>query len=145
MSVPGILAAFVLVSAVLFIVAYPYFRRDTTVDNALAEKQRERLTVYYDRALRNLRDLDEDNALGKIDPDAYAEGREAWSQRGMAALKAIDALDSQADAQATTAASLIDTPILVRTAPEESAIDRAIDDAIETAIRRQRAALGEGG
>jgi hypothetical protein len=74
----------------------PLLRGRAVSDGADADaraRQRERLTLYYQRALRNIHDLDEDYSLGKLDATAYATEREAWVSRGVAALRALEALE----------------------------------------------------
>ena len=92
MSIPGLLFALLLASL------RPRLDRDAAApartakpsDDPLLEKQRERLLIYYERVLRNIRDLDEDHALGKIDEDEYTREREEWAQRGVQVLQALD-------------------------------------------------------
>lgn len=131
MSIEGLLVALILSAGVLLIIGIPLLRdtRGADPDAALREKQRERLLVYYERVLRNVRDLDEDHALGKLDDAEYQHERELWAQRGVQALKALDALNDQKPPTAHG---------LKRTAPDDAAVDHAIDEAIETAVRRAR-------
>jgi hypothetical protein len=49
------------------------------------------LITSYERTLVAIRDLDEDYTTGKIDAAAYARERELWVQRGIAALRMLDA------------------------------------------------------
>lgn len=123
MSIEGSLFAALMVAAVVVLIALPAFGR-TTAD-PLVDKQRERLGLYYERVLRNLRDLDEDHALGKIDEAAYADERELWVERGIQVLKALDTLAERA--------------MIASTSADDAAVDRAIDAAIEAAIQKYRA------
>ncbi|MCK6576828.1 MAG: hypothetical protein L6Q98_01855 [Anaerolineae bacterium] len=95
MSLEGLLFTLILAAAVLFIIAAPLLIRRREQDapgSAPGDLQRERLQTYYDRALSNLRDLDEDFALGKIEPALYEQDRAVWVERGVQALKALDLL-----------------------------------------------------
>lgn len=89
-------------------------------DDQRIAKQHERLLVYYERMLTNLRDLDEDHATGKMADETYTLERDEWLQRGVQVLKAIDGLADE---------SLIPGDIR-----DDAAVDEAIDDAIEGAI-----------
>jgi hypothetical protein len=124
MSLEGIIIAFLLSAAVLFWIALPLVSRHSGGGaEALAQKQRERLLVYYARVITNIRDLDEDHSTGKIADDDYQHERETWMQRGIQVLKALDSLEVGEQA------------LLHPTSTDEA----AIDDAIETAISRYRA------
>lgn len=123
MSVEGLVFALVLIVGVIGLIALPAFSRPQA--DPLIDKQRERLQLYYERVLRNMRDLDEDHALGKLDDADYALERELLAQRGVQVLKALDTLPEHA--------MIADTPA------ETAAVDRAIDSAIEAAIQRYRA------
>lgn len=126
MSLPGLLFALLLTAFVLMWIVTPMLQRQrvTPSDDALLEKQRERLLLYYERVLRNIRDLDEDHALGKTDAEEYQQEREEWAQRGAQVLQALD--------------TLLRREVLAATPAENSAVDSAIDDAIESAIQRHR-------
>jgi hypothetical protein len=130
MSIQGLLFALLLALFVLAWIGMPLLeRKKAGTDESPPEKQRERLLVYYERVLRNIRDLDEDHALGKIEEAEYAQEREAWTQRGAQVLEALDALGETA-------------PELMRKATPSAATednaDAAIDDAIEAAVKRYR-------
>lgn len=93
MSAGGLIAAILLVTAAALIIALPFLsaRRKAAADEALL-KQQDRVIAYYERALQNIRDLDEDHALGKINEESYRQDRELWAQRGAQALKLLDQL-----------------------------------------------------
>lgn len=125
MSIAGIVFALVLTTLVLVLVVLPLFQRGAaSPGDALADKQRERLLVYYERVLRNIRDLDEDHALGKIAEGEYRQERELWAARGVQVLKALDSLAEQS--------MIAPSPV------EDAAVDLAIDEAIEAAVRDLR-------
>jgi len=92
---------------------------------ALLDRQRERLEVYYERVLTNLHDLDEDYATGKLDKAEYEHDRALWVERGVQALKALEELDTE---------HLV-APVMA----DDATIDEAIDHAIETAVMRGQA------
>ncbi|MFN8449820.1 MAG: hypothetical protein U0521_14860 [Anaerolineae bacterium] len=125
MSLPGLLFALLLTAFVLVWIVMPLLRREAkSDDDPLLVKQRERLLVYYERVLRNIRDLDEDHTLGKLDEAQYATEREEWAQRGAQVLQALD--------------TIADRTMIAVTPAEDAAVDRAIDDSIEAAVKRYR-------
>lgn len=73
--------------------------------------QRERLQAAYAQTLRNIRDLDEDHATGKIVTETYQIEREAWVQRGVALLKALDTLENDGAVSETAADDAIEAAI----------------------------------
>ncbi len=127
MSIEGLIGSALVVTLTLLIIVLPLLRRPGTqiVDELQIEKARERLNMYYQRVLRNVRDLDEDHDLGKIPGDDYAAERELWLSRGVQALKALDDLEARA---------------LSFDATDDNQLERAIDDAIELAIQKAKLA-----
>jgi hypothetical protein len=133
MSLEGILAGLVLTLLVGSWVALPLLRQSgskmgdaggNVLETTPVERQRERLTIYYGRVLRNLHDLDEDFSTGKLNDSDYHSEREGWVQRGVLVLKALDELNVAnlvADAKA-----------------DDASIDAAIDDRIELAVSAYR-------
>jgi hypothetical protein len=121
MTVPGLMITLILLAALLVWIALPLLRRDVVVDSRarMIAHQRERLEVYYQRVLRNIRDLDEDRATGKLSEGDYQAERELWMQRGIAAIKAIETLAS--------------APLPVATG-DDAAIDAAIDREIDARV-----------
>lgn len=131
MSLEGLIVSLVLVIVTVGLVALPILRRDPTArssEGVLIQKQRERLLVYYERVLTNLRDLDEDHSTGKIQTADYESEREDWVQRGVQVLKALEQLDQHRT--------------IVADADQES-LDHAIDDSIERAVREHRRSLAQ--
>jgi cytochrome c-type biogenesis protein CcmI len=120
-SFEGLLFALVLVLTVGLWVAAPLWGDRSKAKNELEAKQKqiERLWMFYEQALSNIRDLEDDHATGKINAEDYQREREEWTQRGIALLKALDTLDADS--------------IMTSAAPE------AIDDAIESAVAAYRA------
>lgn len=88
MSLAGLLAALLLTLLALTIVAYPLLRRREAT--GVPHSSPRDLDTNYQRALINIRDLDEDFATGKLDARSYHEEREAWAQRGIELLRQID-------------------------------------------------------
>jgi hypothetical protein len=123
MSLEGILIAVVLTGLVGLWVGLPLLRRETAsgTQTTLLERQRERLTIYYARILRNMQDLDEDFTTGKLSDTDYRQEREMWAQRGIAVLKALD-----------------ESQLLTETQADDASIDTAIDSRIEAAINAYR-------
>jgi hypothetical protein len=122
-SPEGVIIALVLFAGALVWVIAPLIRGARGEGDALAQKRRERLLVYYERVLTNLRDLDEDFATGKIAEPEYHDERETWVQRGIQVLRAMDALEAEGQPPA---------------AADDEAIDREIDSAIEAAVAAYR-------
>ncbi len=121
----GFIISFFIVLNVLFWVIVPFLTRDDAVtDDASLDRQRGRLLAYYERVLRNIRDLDEDHATGKMPTADYEFEREEWMGRGIKVLRMLDKLDAQDN--------------LVTDAEDDAAIDEAIDDVIEAAIAAKR-------
>jgi hypothetical protein len=105
-------------------IAAPFFDRSRQHAAESTQKQRDRLLLHYERALGNIRDLDEDYATGKIHPDAYAAEREQWVQRGIQILMALDEVSGKPVAE---------------TKPSSTAdVERSIDNRIEAAVQAHR-------
>src|ERR1043165_4551965 len=122
MSVQGLLFALLLALFVIAWIVMPLLQRSRQgADDPLKEKQRERLLIYYERVLRNIHDLDEDHALGKIDEGEYARDREEWTERGVQVLQALD--------------TITEKEVIAETSADDASVDHAIDDAIEAAIQ----------
>jgi hypothetical protein len=128
MSPEGILAGLGLILATLIYIGAPLLRRTPmgSEQTLRQEKQRERLLLVYERVLRNLRDLDEDFATGKMPPQDYQTEREVWMQRGIQVLKALDGLDANQ---------------MVTDSVDIEQIDTAIDTQIEAAVAAYRARI----
>lgn len=126
MSLPGLIMGLVIVIGVLLFVASPLLQRstNTTSEDEIVEKQRERLAMVYERVLGNIRDLDEDHTTLKMSDADYAAERELWVQRGIQVLKTLDVLDAKH---------------MVTQSAEAEDIDRAIDKRIEAAVAAYRA------
>lgn len=126
MSLEGLLIAVVLTAISIVWVVAPLLRgtSERSRANDTLHKRRERLLIYYERVITNIRDLDEDSATGKINDDEYTAEREDWVQRGIQVLKALDTLDESEP----TAMSAVD----------DAHADRDLDAAIEAAIATRR-------
>jgi hypothetical protein len=119
MSIEGLLVSLMITGAALIFVLLPLLRRPrASADEEVLTRQRDRLTVYYERVLRNVQDLDEDYQTGKLNAGEYEAEREQWIQRGVTALKAME----------DTRALVADAP------PDTAALDREIEAAIEAAV-----------
>ena len=125
MSFEGLIIALTLLIVLVLWNAAPLLRSRRQTDTE-STQQRERLLVHYERVLNNIRDLDEDRATGKIQPDDYAQDREQLVQRGIQILLALDALGSP-----TPAAPAVET----RPGAE---IERSVDQRIEAAVAAYR-------
>lgn len=123
MSLPGLMAGIALLAAAAAWVLLPLIRSRQPDRATLLDRQRERALAYYERALTNIRDLDEDHATGKIDPEEYQMERERWVDRGVKVLQLLEQLDSN--------------QVIVASAnPDEETIDRAIEETIYSYRRR---------
>lgn len=127
MSIEGLVFAFILVAIVALWVFAPMLgeKSKQKIEGEIQQKQHERLLVFYEQTLRNIRDLDDDHATGKISATDYQREREEWAQRGVALLKALDSLNTQG----------IMTPDTYTLMSE----DASVDDAIEAAVAAYRA------
>ncbi|MFW5709144.1 MAG: hypothetical protein ACOCX5_02870 [Chloroflexota bacterium] len=128
MSIEGLLASTLITAVVLIWLAAPFISEsDRTAEQTaqtIVKRQQERIQVYYERVLRNLHDIDEDYATGKLDANTYRFEREQWVQRGIQALKALEQLDME--------------HLVAPASADEAAIDAAIDQAIEAAVTDYR-------
>lgn len=125
MSDTGLFVSLVITVAVMVWVLMPLIERGGDADvlrTQAAERQRQRLTVYYERVLRNLHDIDEDHATGKLSDAEHQRQREPWVQRGVQALRALDTLTEE--------------NLIAPSAADQAGIDTAIDQAIEDAVRK---------
>lgn len=97
MSIQGIFFVIILTIIVVGWVIWPFLRPpqpDDARHRALA-RQRERVLLYYERVLANIRDLDEDLATAKISPEEHAQERAMWAERGVQLLQLLDELAAQ--------------------------------------------------
>jgi hypothetical protein len=131
MSVGGIVLALLAFGLLLALLALPFVRARAAAAETPAERQRERLKRYYERVVRNLRDLDEDYALGKLDAAEYRAEREYLAERGVQALRALDALDAAVPGTEPRAVSPTDAEL-------DTAIDAAIEQAVKHALAERR-------
>ncbi len=118
MSILGLIVSLVMFVIAMIIVARPLLRPSRThleIETNI-ERQRDRLRIYYERVLTNIRDLDEDYNTGKIGEADYREEREVWVHRGIRLLRVQDSLDAKHS--------------LVSPADAAEEIDRAIETAI---------------
>lgn len=127
MSILGLIISLALFLIAIAAVAHPFLRpRETSEqDDLQLQVQRDRVQVYYERVLTNIRDLDEDYATGKIDEADYRDEREVWVHRGVRLLRVRDGLDARQ--------SLV---------TEGDADADKIDEAIEAAISAYREGTG---
>jgi hypothetical protein len=126
MSSAGLIFGIIILLAALILIGAPLFRRQTKLggDDALLQKQRERLLLIYERVLTNIRDLEEDHTTEKMQTGDYEIEREIWVQRGIQVLKALDRLEEHH---------------IIADVVDDEGIDQAIDDEIEQAIAAFRA------
>lgn len=128
MSNEGIIITLIMGAVIALWLALPLLLPDG-VDKSrpsALDRQRARLYIYYERVLRNLHDIDEDFATGKLSPHEHRRERERWVRLGIEALKAIDQIDEQ--------------NLFAPREADDAAVDEAIDRAIETAIQQEQPA-----
>jgi hypothetical protein len=118
MSVVGLVVLVVLLVFVGFMVLRPLFAPLAPSQTQLLNRQRERALAYYERVLTNVRDLDDDFATQKINPDEYAQEREVWVERGVKILQLFDELDAQ-------------TPLSNNPQADDAEIDQLIEARIQ--------------
>jgi hypothetical protein len=72
-SVEGLIATLAVLMMVALWAGMPLFRNrsNDVIEDGMTRKRHERLLVYYDRVLTNIRDLDEDHLTGKINFSDY--------------------------------------------------------------------------
>lgn len=126
MSIVGLIIAFAVSLLVLLIVVMPLLAQRPASEGAFLNRQRARALAYYERVLRNLRDLEDDLATQKISQAEFDREREHWMARGVQLLKMLDELDQ--------AQSLVH---------DHSADDAQIDAAIEAAVNQPQAVMTE--
>lgn len=143
MSTEGIFVAIFMTGVVLLLILLPLLRRGATAEptavvGADALKQRDRLLVYYERVINNIRDLDEDFSTGKVNQEDYDSEREMWLGHGVQTLKALDELDADIAASVPVATSPVGQqqqppPVVVVQQPAQS-----VDERIEAAVAERR-------
>jgi len=145
MSVEGLVVTVTLMVIVILWVGAPLLKRGMVQQKQhkasageSGQKQLDRLLTDYERVLNNLRDLDEDHATGKIQPETYTQERETLVQRGVQFLMAIDKLEgAHKPARHEKHAKPEVVPVATPAAHLDSA-DGNVDDAIEAAILARR-------
>ncbi|MGB7338651.1 MAG: hypothetical protein WBC91_07150 [Phototrophicaceae bacterium] len=128
MSIFGLITAVVLLLVTLAYIVLPLLQRETVDADVFRNKQRERALAYYERVLRNVRDLDDDLATDKISQEEYTLERERWMGRGVELLRMLDNLDE--------AHNLTEQ---LQVAANDADIDAAIEAAINTVPEQQTA------
>lgn len=128
MSIFGLITAIVLLLVTLAYIVLPLLQRETVDADVFRNKQRERALAYYERVLRNVRDLDDDLATDKISQEEYTLERERWMGRGVELLRMLDNLDE--------AHNLTEQ---LQVAANDADIDAAIEAAINTVPEQQTA------
>lgn len=119
MSIEGFILSAVIALILMLSLAYPFWMQETHQQIILsqdAQRQRERVLLYYERVLRNIHDLDEDHSLGKLDSAEYQAERSQWMARGVVALKSLETLDDDhlfapADSDVATVDQAIDASV----------------------------------
>lgn len=129
MSLEGLVVSLTILVIVGLWVAAPLVNRRLQQARADSDSQlrHERLLAQYDRLLASLRDLEEDNATGKFQPDDYMPEREQLIQRGVQLLAMMDTISLEKNPSSEKHMHL----------PKDD-VDRAIEDAV--ASRRRKTA-----
>ena len=126
MSVEALIISLTLLAITGLWIAAPFFDKSRQQAAESTQKQRDRLLLHYERALGNIRDLDEDYATGKIQPESYAAEREQWVQRGIQILMALDEVSAK------------QAPVASKSSTAD--VERSIDNRIEAAVQAHRQA-----
>ena len=97
MSIAGLILSMLLAVIAVAIVAHPLLSAARSSQDARSndQAQRERVMIYYERVLTNIRDLDEDLATGKISEADHEREREVWVARGITLLRLQDQLEAE--------------------------------------------------
>lgn len=127
MSILGLLVSLLLAIIAIAIVAQPLLGAARGSKDAEPDERRDRVSVYYERVLTNIRDLDEDLATGKISHADHGREREVWVARGITLLRLLDQL-----------------PAEQRAADEASDIDALIEAAVAAYREGKGPATGGG-
>lgn len=92
MSSIGLIVSIVMLLGGIAWLGLPYLRGNRAALGVQREALRERplLAARYERALLSVRELDEDYAVGKLSPEAYAAERARWVEEGAALLEALE-------------------------------------------------------
>lgn len=114
------------------IVLWPFITASR--DEESAESRMEQLVAQRDAIYATIRDLDFDFETGKLTEADYRAEREAWVERGVEVLKAIDALQEE------TGVSIPAGPAPEETPPPDGSerADLDFDAQIEAAIASRR-------
>ncbi|MEL7235586.1 MAG: hypothetical protein AAFV33_24600 [Chloroflexota bacterium] len=124
MSTGGIILAVILSAITLIAVAAPFF------SNMGSKKRAEgytSLAAHYERVLTNIRDLEEDLALGKIQQSFYDEERAKYVAEGVSLLKQMETMQPASTMPVVTPAAH----------PEQIDLDDVIEQAV-SARRKER-------
>lgn len=103
MSASGIIFTAGLTLVILLLILGPFFT-SRGERNAQDVQTLTELRVQYDRILTNIRDLDEDHAIGKLEQDVYGPERSRLVAQGVALLKQIDERSASVTGEATDTA-----------------------------------------
>ena len=120
MTTGGLIATAIMLLIVIGTVAAPFLRRQIN-QAAVDAEQWDIYNLQYQRTLTNIRDLDEDFALGKIQPDFHEIERSKLIEQGVTLLKSMEDLQPSMPAD-----------------PIAGSSDTDFDDAIEAAIASKR-------
>jgi hypothetical protein len=91
MDLGSLLLGLALLLIVVFVVARPMLLGSDPRDRSAADRQADQLIFDRERVLAQLRDLDFDQATGKLAEDDYAAQRANLVAQGVAVLKQLDA------------------------------------------------------
>ena len=94
MEMDSLILGLIIVALTVLVVLWPFFStpRRREEEAASPHTQWEALVAQREAIYATVRSLDFDYDTGKLDPADYRAQREVWVQRGIAVLKALDAL-----------------------------------------------------
>ncbi len=136
MDIGSLLLGLALLAVIVFIVARPLIERSGPGDEPASSA--EQLLGSRERVLVQLRDLDFDNATGKINPEDYAAQRAQLMAEGVAILKQLDALGVNADETVAEPAVAAADEIEIAVAQQRARRAAPMDE-IEIAVAQRRA------
>ena len=137
MDIGAIFLLLALLTLVAMYLAQPFLERRAKVVSA-EELELSSLLSERDRYINALKELDFDHALGKIPAGEYPAQREDLLNKGVDALRRLDAFQSD-EAKSTTAEDRLEAVIASRRADgTDSPVSADPDDTLESLIAARR-------
>ena len=135
MQTLGVMIAFFLFLAVVYLILRPFLVPETIVDEDLATIQ---LDIQKDRIIEAIREIDMDYQTGKLSDEDYNLLRSRYTAAAGEIIRRIDS-DAVADAQAEREAQALP----VQDAEAGDGFDDELDDELERQIAERKSAMKE--